>query len=128
MRDPEPGQNLGEDRVGRSEERPTGQDVIPAGEQRPERREHGGHARGQRVARLGALQAADLLGELLDVRIGEPGIDIPVDLARERSAHLLAVFEDEARRQEDRHRVFVVRRFLGLCSYGPRLGSPVVHV
>ena len=126
-RDPKPRQNLSEDRVGRSEERPARQNVIPAREQRSERREHGSHAGSQGVPRFGTLQAADLLRKLLDVRIGKPGIDVPVDLASERCPHLLAVLEDEARGQEDRYRVFVVRRLLGLCSHGPRLGSPVVH-
>ena len=125
--DPEPRQNLGEDGVGRSEERPACQDVIPTGKQCSKRGEHGSHAGGHGVPRLGALQAADFLRKLLDVRIGEPGIDVPVDLAGERRTHLFAVLEDEARGQEHRHRVFVVRRFLGLGSHGPRLGSPVLH-
>jgi hypothetical protein len=96
--------------------------VVAAREEPGESREDGRHPGGCRDPRLGALELADLLDQLVSVGIGEAAVDVPLDLVGEQRARLLGVVEDEARGEEDRDGMLAVGRAPGLGADGQRLG------
>ena len=123
--DPPARQKLGDDEMTRAEQCARGDNALPGAQVAKEGREHGGHARRGREARLRTFEERQALLEHRNRRITVARIDEAVDLAHEARFGFLRTLIDEAGGEKDRLARLPMGGASSAAAHQIRLGAPV---